>query len=156
MSHTQPNEILPQRRPGRRHAGAILAFALPALAAAADLEIALQGLITDKGEVGIALFSSADGFPMDNAKAAARVWVPAQRENLQYRFEGLAPGTYAVAVSQDLNGNRKLDTNWVGMPKEPWAVTNNVRPALRPPRFEEAKVSVAADAPTRVTITLSR
>jgi uncharacterized protein (DUF2141 family) len=38
-------------------------------------------------------------------------------------------------VAHDLNGNHKTGTNWVGLPLEPWGVTNNVRPILRAPKF---------------------
>ncbi len=33
-------------------------------------------------------------------------------------FEDISPGTYALAVIHDENGNGKLDTNWVGIPTE--------------------------------------
>jgi uncharacterized protein (DUF2141 family) len=33
---------------------------------------------------------------------------------------GVAPGKYAIAVIQDLNGNKKLDRNIVTKPKEPY------------------------------------
>jgi uncharacterized protein (DUF2141 family) len=64
------------------------------------------------------------------------------------RFEALAPGDYAVAVSHDLNGNKKADTNFVGIPTEAWGVSNNVRPGLRAPRFDEARFSVPAEGAT--------
>ena len=43
----------------------------------------------------------------------------------------------------DVNGNRRADTNLVGMPVEQWGVTNNARPTLRAPRFDEAAFAVA-------------
>lgn len=85
-----------------------------------------------------------------------RVWLPANAESLVYRFEGIAPGTYAVAAGHDLNGNRKIDANWVGIPQEPWGVSKEVRPALRPPKFEEAAVTASAVGPNSFTITVAR
>lgn len=58
-------------------------------------------------------------------------------------FERLTHGTYAVAVAHDLNGNRKTDRNFLGMPKEAWGVSNNARPSLRAPRFQEAVVQLS-------------
>ena len=65
-----------------------------------------------------------------------------QADGVMYRFSGLAPGRYAVAVGHDLNGNRRVDTNLLGMPTEQWGVSNNARPALRVPRFEETACTV--------------
>ncbi len=93
------------------------------------------------GDVGCALFAGPKGFPLD-ASSATAIWQPAQSA-MTCRFEGLAPGVYAVAVSHDLNSNRKTDRNFVGMPKEAWGVSNNVRPSMRAPRFEEAAVRIA-------------
>jgi uncharacterized protein (DUF2141 family) len=42
----------------------------------------------------------------------------------RFRFEGLAPGSYAVLVYHDENNNGKLDTNALGMPKEGVGTSN--------------------------------
>jgi uncharacterized protein (DUF2141 family) len=105
------------------------------------------------GEIGCALYASAAGFPLDAARAAATQVHPA-RPSVACRFEGLAAGTYAVAVSHDLNGNRKTDRNFVGIPKEAWGVSNGVRPAMRAPRFDEAAVKV--NGATEIAIEVRR
>lgn len=120
---------------------------------AADLTVRIEGLTQSKGEVSIALFKTGDGFPMDAGKAVC-VWLPANVSGVTHQFKGIMPGTFAVAAAHDLNGNRKLDTNWVGIPKEPWGVSNNVRPALRAPRFSEASFSVDGASATTISITL--
>lgn len=55
----------------------------------------------------------------------------------------LAPGEWAVAVSQDLNNNDKLDKNLLGIPTEPFAFSNNVKPRLAAPTFQQCKFTVA-------------
>lgn len=125
-------------------AGAARAAHLPqdsSAPATLTVSVSLAGFSAG-GDVGCALFAGPNGFPMD-ASSATAIWQPAQSA-MTCRFEGLAPGVYAVAVSHDLNGNRKTDRNFVGMPKEAWGVSNNVRPSLRAPRFEEAAVRIAS------------
>jgi len=131
----------------------VLLWTPPALAGA--LEIQVTGITTGKGEVGCALYNGPDGFPTDPSKAIQQ-WKPATTGGVTCRFEGLAPGAYAVAVSHDLNGNRKTDTNFVGLPKESWGVTNNSRPSLRAPRFEEASVSIAPGQTISQTVRIAR
>ena len=139
---------------------AVLAAALtPAVAprdpATGALVIVVSGLRSDKGEVGCALFSAAGGFPLD--VSGARVfWQPARRAGVECRFEGLAAGTYALAVSHDLNGNRRTDRNLVGIPTEAWGVSNEVRPRLRAPRFSEAAFQIDADATRQLTVRVAR
>ena len=58
------------------------------------------------------------------------------------RFPDVAPGGHAVSVGHDLNGNKRVDVDLLGRPNEPWGVSNNVRPTLRAPRFEEALFKV--------------
>lgn len=128
-------------------------WSFPAHAGA--LEIRVTGIASDKGEVGCALYKGPDGFPMDPSKAVQQ-WQPANPAGVTCRFEGLAQGRYAVALSHDLNGNRKTDTNFIGLPKEAWGVTNNSRPSMRAPRFEEAAVSIAPDQTMSQTVRIAK
>jgi uncharacterized protein (DUF2141 family) len=68
----------------------------------------------------------------------------ADAKGVTCNFSDLADGSYAVSVSHDLNGNKKVDTNFLGMPTESWGVSNNARPSLRAPRFDEAVFKVVA------------
>lgn len=124
-------------------------------ALAADLVVAVSGIASEKGEIGCALFRGASGFPMDPTKAT-RVWIKAKPGTAECRFTGLDSGTYALAVSHDLNGNQRTDTNFIGMPKEDWGVSNNVRPRLRAPRFEEARFEVKDGENARLEVRIAR
>jgi uncharacterized protein (DUF2141 family) len=114
-------------------------------ASAADLVVRVSGIAEPLGQIGCGLFSSPAGFPMDNSRAR-QLWVPADAKGVTCRFDNLGEGTYVVSIGHDVNNNKKVDTNFVGMPTEQWGVSNNVRPTLRPPRFEEAAFKIAADA----------
>lgn len=106
-----------------------------------ELEVRVTGEPGAAGVIGCALYAGEGGFPMDSSRAAM-IWLPWKAEGVRCRFAGLLDGTYAVSVMNDENGNRKVDTNFVGMPLEAWGASNNVRPALRAPRFSEAAFRV--------------
>jgi uncharacterized protein (DUF2141 family) len=112
---------------------------------AAELVIRVSGLSEPLGQVGCSLFAGATGFPMDNSSARV-LWLPADAKGVTCRFSDVPEGSYAVSIGHDLNGNRRVDTNFIGLPTEQWGVSNNARPSLRAPRFEEAVFKVAADA----------
>lgn len=111
---------------------------------AADLIVRVTGLSDPLGQVGCSLFATADGFPMDSTGARV-LWVSADRSGVTCRFPDLPEGTYAVSVAHDLNANQRVDTNFIGLPTEQWGVSNNARPSLRAPRFDEARFKVAAE-----------
>ena len=113
------------------------------LTLAADVVVSVSGMAGSSGSIGCGLFPGERGFPMDNS-VAQMVWLPADPQGVRCVFADVVPGLYAVSVVHDLNGNRKVDTNFVGMPQEAWGVSNNVRPTLRPPRFDEAAFNVDA------------
>jgi uncharacterized protein (DUF2141 family) len=124
---------------------AALALSVPSCLLAADIVVNVTGIITPLGQVGCSLFVDPKGFPMDPS-AAATLWRPADPKGTNCRFPGVAAGTYAVSVVHDLNGNARVDTNLFGIPTEAWGVSNNRRPTLRAPRFEEAAFQVDGEA----------
>lgn len=52
-------------------------------------------------------------------------------------------GEFAVAAFLDTNGNGKLDTNFFGVPSEPYGFSNNVRGVLGPPQWKDARLSLS-------------
>ena len=54
-------------------------------------------------------------------------------------FKDLIPGEYAVSSFYDKNDNGKLDTNFLGIPKEPTAMSNNAKGSFGAPKFKDAK-----------------
>ena len=117
----------------------LLFLGTPALRAQAfDLTIELETIRSARGKLMMSLFNSADGFPSTHQKAMQIRQVPAQKGKMVVVFDGVPPGTYAVAVFHDENGDGKLNSNAFGAPKEPWGASNNVRPMFSAPSFKEA------------------
>ena len=61
-------------------------------------------------------------------------------------------GEYAVTLFVDFNGNKKLDKNFLGIPKEQYGFSNNVMGRMSPPTFDQAKFAIAG--PTTQNIIL--
>ena len=102
------------------------------------LHVRMEGFESTDGEAGVAVWNAARGFPEEIEHAVATTYVTIQDGAAVARFDQLEPGRYAITVYHDKNDNRRFDKNWLGMPKEDWGVSNNVRPRLRAPRFTEA------------------
>lgn len=65
-------------------------------------------------------------------------------------FENVAAGTYGILLFHDTNGNKKMDFEPNGMPKEMYGVSNNVM-NFGPPMWSDAKFEVA-DTPISMEI----
>ncbi len=61
-----------------------------------------------------------------------------------YRIEDVPAGTYALVVHLDENGNGFIDRNFIGIPREPVAISNRYQPK-GPPSFERARFDLGTD-----------
>ncbi len=102
------------------------------------IHVEIDGLRNDKGQVLCALFSSPDGFPKNSAKTAAYAKSDISHGHAFCEFPGIPSGTYAVSAFHDENSNGKMDTNFMGIPREGVAASNNARGHFGPPKFEAA------------------
>ncbi len=108
-----------------------------------ELSVKVTGIKKNKGEIACALFKTPEGFPMDLSKPQL-IWLAADSTEIICKFTELSPGDYSLSVAHDENGNKKVDTNFVGMPTEAWGVSNNIRPLMRAPRWQEAQFTVSS------------
>jgi len=90
-----------------------------------SIHVRITGLRNDKGQVQCALFSSAADFPKKGDKAVDRTKSEILSGQASCDFVNVAPGRYAVSVFHDENSNGKLDTNFVGIPREGIGASNN-------------------------------
>ena len=77
------------------------------------------GFRNANGDLGVAVFSSPDGWPKANEKAFFHHQFPIQGDEATAQFT-LPPGRYAIAVKHDQN--EKIHRNFMGKtkPNRPW------------------------------------
>jgi len=114
------------------------AFAQEHAAAENLIHVEIAGLHSDKGQVLCSLFSSPSDFPKKTGKAVAHAKSSIARGHASCEFPGIAPGRYAVSVFHDENSNGKLDTNFLGIPREGVGASNDARGHMGPPKFDAA------------------
>ena len=86
-----------------------------------DVEIVVTGIKENSGTIVISIHDSAESFrkhiPYRNVELAAA------GEKAVYHIR-LKAGEYAFCVYHDVNGDGKLNTNAIGIPKEPFGFSN--------------------------------
>jgi uncharacterized protein (DUF2141 family) len=105
-----------------------------------SIRVEVTGIKNTTGQLGINLFVKKDGFPSDWQKAYKHILIPIDGKTATYTFTDIPYGKYSISVMHDENKNKKLDTNFMGIPKEGFGVSNNVTNSFGPPKFEDATV----------------
>jgi len=108
-----------------------------------SLVIRVSGARNTKGGIGGLLFISNDGWPDDRDKAVARGTFPITGDKATLKFDHLAAGAYSVVVLHDENLNKKLDRNFLTIPKEGFGFANNPKVRLSAPKMKTASVNLA-------------
>ena len=108
--------------------------------------ILIEGVRSDRGQVACALFAAADGFPSEQDKASVGQVASAKSGTLEFVFEGVPHGRYAISVLHDENSNGRLDTNLLGMPQEGYGVSGDAFRRFGPPRYADALIDLGPGA----------
>jgi uncharacterized protein (DUF2141 family) len=104
--------------------------------------IVFGNLDKKKGKLFIGWYVNADDFLKEDKAVLKKIVEVSDKESIPVVFENVLPGTYAVAVFFDVNGNGKMDTNFLGIPKEKYGFSNNVYPLTRAANFKESSFSI--------------
>jgi uncharacterized protein (DUF2141 family) len=91
-----------------------------------------------KGMLGVSLYNSKKGFPGKHEQAYTSELKKISGTTENVVFEDLPYGTYAVSIMHDENNNGKLDTNFIGIPKEGVGVSNNPKIGMGGPKFNDS------------------
>jgi len=109
------------------------------------LNLTLSNIEKIEGKLYVAVIAKkdADGFPEDRKAFYKHVVRDVTSSEQQVTFN-LPVGTYALAVLQDLNGNARMDKNFLGIPQEPYGFSNNFTPTIAAPDFEDCSFQLSS------------
>lgn len=117
----------------------VAALATPA-ANAADLTIEVLGTQA-RGMVYVALYNQAGSWMKTPLKGQVATAEPGKTIIV---LKDLPEGEYALSLFQDLDGDRRMARNMMGMPTEPWGFSKDALGSFGPPSFEDAKIHLPA------------
>ncbi|WP_138433822.1 DUF2141 domain-containing protein [Winogradskyella algicola] len=112
-----------------------------------SLTVQVEDVANNDGKMFIAVYDSETDF-LD--KSYKGVISSITNKSCTVTFKEIPEGTYAVSIFHDENDNGKLDSNFVGIPKEDYGCSNNAKGFMGPPKWKDAKF----DLKTNKTITI--
>jgi len=141
------------KRIARALSAGVMLLSQAALAAdTATLTVKVVNVSDKGGDLRIGVYDQAT-FVVRGSKPVTGEVVPAKAGTMSFTFT-LKPGEYGVKVLQDLNRNGKLDMSMMGMmPAEPFGLSNDAKPTMSGPPWDDAKIALKPGA-TTVTIAL--
>jgi len=116
------------------------------------LTVEIHGLRNQKGNLRLSLFSNEQGFPNRSDRAVAYRCVEAKGTSVSVTFDQLPPGRYAVAVIHDANNDGKLNTGFLGIPKEGFGFSRNPRIGIGAPSFHDTAFSLTGESTIEIKL----
>lgn len=114
-------------------------------AAAAPLAVTIDDVREEGGRILVQIADGPDGFDGVQDPVTSLMLEPTPP---QVTFSvDLEPGVYGMRVMHDVDGDFELDANFVGIPTEPWAFSNNATGRFGPPKWDDVtfEVTTAGD-----------
>lgn len=108
------------------------------------LSIRVNNVANPYGSVNVAVYNSDETF-LSFDRVLKTDSVAAHKGSVELYISNLPPGEYALAVFHDENNNGKLDTNWLGIPKEKVAFSNAKMKTFGPPKYHECAFKMISD-----------
>ena len=113
------------------------------------LALDFTGMKSNKGNLYVAVYNKKDHFLKKPIKGTI---LKIEDKKASVTLKDIPTGVYAISAFHDTNNNKKLDTNFLGIPKEPIGMSNDATGFMGAPKYKDAKFKVTKD--TAITITV--
>ncbi len=101
------------------------------------VSVRIANINAAKGSVRLAVFTTAEDFKENENAVFGRVIPLSSRGDVSLDIPLEEGKTHGIALFHDLNDNGKLDKTLVGIPKEPYAFSNNPKAKWEKPSFSD-------------------
>ena len=103
-----------------------------------SLEMEINNLESNKGLIYIRILD-------ENENPVIVGTSPVINYSSEISFDSIFPGKYAIQFFHDENENQKMDFSLIGIPKEKFGSSNDVKPILGPPKFKKMLFEIYQD-----------
>lgn len=107
-----------------------------------NLTVNISGLNNNKGTLMVGVYNKKENFLNTTFKGEI---VKIENKKSTVVFKNLPKGEYAVSFVHDENNNKKMDTNFLGIPKEDYGCSNNATGFMGPPKYDDAKFQLESN-----------
>jgi uncharacterized protein (DUF2141 family) len=117
------------------------------------LVINVSGMGNTNGKLNVALYNNSDNF--NNPELVYKeLFLTLPGQSMTVTFDSIPAGTYAFALFHDENDNQVLDQNFLNIPQEGFAFSNNSMGTFGPPSYNQAKFNIPKNSTVTQNISL--
>lgn len=113
---------------------------ISAIAQQGNIIVNINEIEAVNGPIVVLLYKTKEGFASDPEKSFKAQRIVQYNKDATCTFTQLPYGDYAVTFFKDENNNGRLDTNFIGIPKEPVGASNMTDSGR--PSFSKCKFSL--------------
>jgi uncharacterized protein (DUF2141 family) len=129
-------------------------FVQQKLSAQVSLSVLVTGIKTDTGHLLFSIYNESSRFPDEPIEYFNIPKELMESDAMEFTFNDLEPGKYAVVVFDDKDSNEELNKNFIGIPKEGYVFSNGAKPkGFKMPTLEQCLVDLT-DGPASIRMEL--
>lgn len=113
-----------------------------------QLKVIVTNIQTGRRRIVVDIYNSKESFFKEPAVSKT---LKADTSQLELSFD-LSEDEYAIAAYQDINENGVLDKGLFNIPKEPYGLSNNVRPKWSAPKWDDCKFNLTRNMVSRIIL----
>ncbi len=106
------------------------------------LVVKISNIEKIQGEIKVGVFDKEQSFLKDGS-AIKSYTIKVTKNSETLIITDLPKGEYAISMYHDQNSDNKLNTNFIGIPKEPYGFSNNIKPKMSAPKYHECKFKLS-------------
>jgi uncharacterized protein (DUF2141 family) len=104
--------------------------------------VRVHGVAEPRGTLNVGLYSSEETWLSTDYSHSRNGRVGRVGEVIELVMEDVPAGVYAASLFQDLDDTSSLSRNALGIPTDPWAMSNDAVGSFGPATFESAAVAI--------------
>lgn len=115
------------------------------------LTINISNIENIQGNLKLGLFNSNEGF-LERDRAFKTISVKVKSNTEIVVIENLPSGNYAISMYHDENSDDECNRNFMGIPTEAYAFSNNFKPKFSAPSFEDCEFQLNSDQTLKIVL----
>ena len=116
-----------------------------------NLEVTVSNINSSYGSIELAVFNTPHLFIKKN-KAYRNYTRKVSGDTLVINIVDLPKGDYAISLYHDINSDKVCNLNALGIPKETYGFSNNIKPRFKKPKFKDCKIKLKENTSTEIRL----
>lgn len=114
-----------------------------------ELKIIVTNINTLKGSIEVGIFNNSKTFLKKDEKNKS-YFKKVTNDTIIFILPNLRKDSYAISLYHDINSDKKCNLNFIGKPIEPYGFSNNYKPRLFKPSFDDCKINAYKNMTIRI------